>query len=154
LNLNKSMIVSATGQAMFGIGGPKTHKTAEFKGYCVSLEWDMADGEPVMLIWSPLGGLGAGVFGICLSSAGKYANPDGRPTEECFMEAAAALPTLGRALIRLEVSTLVDVIIQFLPDLLTMPPASRASRLEAKGKGILEVTQTDVNGKVISESLL
>ena len=151
MNLTQSRIVSATGQAMFGIGGSNTYQTAHYKGYCISLEWDMQDGEPVLLIWSPLGGLGAGVFGICLSSAGKYADPNGQPTPACLNEAAAALPLLGRSILSVEVHNLVDVIMHYIPTLLMMPPAPKALRLEARGRGLVEVTRLDGEGRVVGE---
>jgi hypothetical protein len=154
MNLQKSLIVSSTGQAMFGVGGQHVHAMHDYKGYTVSMEWDAQDGEPVMLIWSSISGLGAGVFGICLSSAGKYADPSGKPTEECFVQCAAALPTLGRAMLNLEVSTLVDVVINYMPELLCMPPAPRAVRLGAKGEAMFEVSQENHHGRIVSERLI
>lgn len=154
MNLNKSLIVSSTGQAMFGVGGQSVHATYVYKGYAVSLEWDAQDGEPVMLMWSAIGGQGAGVFGICLSSAGKYADPSGRPTEECLVNCAAALPTLGRAMLNVEVTTLVDVVMNFMPELLMMPPAPKQVRLDGKGAALFEITQQNGDGKTVSESLI
>lgn len=154
MNLNQSVIVSATGQSMYGVGGQSAYAMHEFKGYTVSMEWDESDGEPVMLIWSGLQMLGGGVFGICLSSAGKYANADGSPTVECAEECAAALPLLGRALLRMEVHTLVDVVMRFLPDLILMPPAPRHLRLAAKGKPLIEVSQVNQYDQTIRESLI
>jgi len=151
LNLNQSLLVGPTGRALFGVGGEHAWRTHEYRGYCVSLEWDEADGEPMLLIWSAGLGREVGVFGIGLSSAGKYANPDGGPTEECFAECAMALPTLGRALINMEVRGLVDVVMRFIPDLTQMPPAPRALRKAAKGEALMDITQQDNRGRTISE---
>jgi hypothetical protein len=136
---------------MFGVGGANSHAIHEFKGYVISMEWDEQDGEPVMLIWSALGGRDAGVFGICLSSAGKYADPSGKPTNEGLYECGMALPLLGRALLPVELHTLVDAVMKYIPDLLMMPPAPRALRLAAKGEALIDITQKDQYDKTISE---
>ena len=151
MNLNQSILVSAAGRPMFAVGGVSARHTFEHKGYVISLEWDETDGEPIMLMWSATAGRDAGVFGICLSSAGKYANADGTPTNECFFECAAALPTLGRGLIDLEVRSLVDVVMRHIPDLLMMPPAPRALRTKNRGEALMDITRTDHRGKTLSE---
>lgn len=151
MNLNQSCVLNATGQAMFGVGGASAHATHQYKGYVVSMEWDDSDGEPIMLMWPALNGRGDGVFGICLSSAAKYADPNGRPTNEGLFNCGMALTTLGKALIPIELNNLVDVVMNFLPELLTMPPAPRAVRRAALGIPLMDITQTDHYGKVISE---
>ena len=151
MNLKQSLVVTAAGQAMFGLGGSNSHATHEMKGYVISLEWDETDGEPVMLVWSALSGQNAGVFGICLSSAGKYADPSGKPTNEGLTELAKALPLLGRGLTQIELYALTDVVMRFIPDLIRMPPAPRALRKAAKGQAYMDITQKDSRGRVISE---
>lgn len=152
MNLNQSILVSPAGRPMFGVGGESAMSTHEYKGYTVSLEWDETDGEPLMLIWSSFTGRELGVFGICLSSAGKYADPSGKPTRECFIECWKSLPTLGRNQIDMECFTLIDVVIRFIPDLVMMPPAPRAMRKAAKGsQKHMEVTVKDHQDRVVSE---
>lgn len=151
MNLNQSTLVSAANRPMFGVGGASSFSTHEYKGYVVNMEWDDDDGEPVMLMWSAMGGRDAGVFGICLSSAAKYAEPDGRPSDEGLWQCGLALTTLGRALLPIELHTLVDVVMRFLPDLLRMPPAPRAIRLAAKGQALIDITMQDQYDRVISE---
>lgn len=151
MNLNQSSIINATGQAMIGVGGLSSHATHEYKGYVVSMEWDTSDGEPIMLMWSASGGRDAGVFGICLSSAGKYADPNGRPTDQGLFECGRALNVLGRALLPIELNNLVDVVMNYLPELLMMPPAPRAVRKAAKGEALMDITQKDQYDRVISE---
>ncbi len=48
-----------------------------------------------MLIWTNGGSLDAGVFGICQSSIGKYADPSGKPTPQGFLECWRAPPILS-----------------------------------------------------------
>lgn len=152
MNLNQSLVVNANGRAMFAVGGVSAHATYEHKGYVISMEWDVTDGEPVMLIWNARGGRDAGVFGICLSSAGKYADPSGKPTNEGLYECGMALPLLGRALLPIELNALVDVVMRHLPDLLRMPPAPRVLRKAAKGEALVDITQKDQYDRVISEA--
>lgn len=150
MNLNQSILVSPAGRPMFGVGGANAARTHEFKGYTVSMEWDETDGEPVMLIWSQFTGRECGVFGICLSSAGKYADPSGGPTRECFLECWRSLPTLGRNQIDMECHTLVDVVLRFIPDLILMPPAPRALRKAARGGNLMDVELKDHRDKTLS----
>ncbi len=151
MNLSQSIVVSAANRPMFGVGGSNAHATHEYKGYQVSMEWDETDGEPVMLIWPALSWKESGVFGICLSSAGKYADPNGSPTKEGLYECGMALSLLGKAPLPIELNVLVDVVMRFLPDLILMPPAPRALRRAAKGQAYMDITQSDQYGRVISE---
>lgn len=149
-------ILGASGRPMYQVGGEHAIDVHTYKGYHVSLEWlnEGRQSEPIMVIWSASGGREAGAFGICLSSAGKYAEPDGRPTDEAFYEAAEALPVLGRALLVIEIKTLVDVIMRFIPDLIMMPPAPLAARRKDAGRPLLEITRADENGRTIAEDLI
>jgi hypothetical protein len=154
MNRDQALLVTAGGQALFSVGGTASYAQHDYKGYHVSLEWDEQDGEPCMLVWSATGGRDAGVFGICLSSAGKYADPSGKPTEACIEACAEVLPTLGRDLTRQEVIALVDVVMRFVPDLILMPPAPRAIRRKYAGDPLLEVTTKDALGRVTNERAL
>lgn len=154
MNLQQSLVVGPSGRALFAVGGENAWCTHQFKGYCVSLEWDENDGEPMLLIWPDTTFLEreVAVFGICLSSAGKYANTDGTPTDECAYECAMALGTMGRDLLRTEVTRLMDVVMRFLPDLIAMPPAPKALRRAARGQALMDIEVQDHNGKKISEA--
>lgn len=156
MNLKQSLVVGASGRALFGVGGENAWRTHEYKGYCVSLEWDESDGEAMLLIWPATTFLEreVGVFGIGRTSAVKYANPDGSPTEECAYECAMALPTLGKNVLRMEVITLMDVVMRFLPDLILMPPAPKHLRLAARGHALMDIEVQDHRGKKISEATL
>lgn len=151
MNLN-TPIVGANGGALYGIGGPSAFKTYARRGFNVSFEW--VENEPCMLIWS-IRGEDAGVFGIALSSAGKYADPSGRPTRECFKECRSALiEVMGGSGIDIEVYALVDVVMDGMNTLLTMPPAPVAVRRDDKGAPIWEITEVDKqSGKTIRETL-
>jgi hypothetical protein len=154
MNISQSVVVSAANRPMFGVGGESSYATHEYKGYVVSLEWDLSEGstpEPVMLIWPALAWKESGVFGICLSSAGKYADPNGSPTKEGLYECGMALSLLGRAVLPIELNVLVDVVMRFIPDLILMPPAPKALRRAAKGQAYMDITQSDQYGRVISE---
>jgi hypothetical protein len=147
-----NLILTPTGRPVTKVGDNAFQQFTE-GDYCVSLEW-LAEGrecEPIMAIWSKYGGSKAGVFGICLSSIGKYADPSGNPTRQAFIECWNALPTLGRAQLDIEVYKLLDVILRHTPDLIRMPPAPLEIRRAEANQALLEITQKDENGKVISE---
>lgn len=151
MQLSQSTIAGPAGQAMFKVGGAHAHATHELKGYVISLEWDEDDGEPMMLIWSASGGFGAGVFGIARSSIGRYVEADGKPSREGLVECAKVLPLLGRAQLTMELHTLVDVVLNFTPQLIKMPPCPRLLRKKARGGAMWEITTKDHNDKVIRE---
>lgn len=148
------LILSPTGRQLFKVGDVAWR---QFSGtdYCVSIEWlnEGRECEPVMCIWSPTS-MDGGVFAICLSSIGKYADPSGSPTPQAFVEAWRALPTLGRAQIDQEVFRLLDVILRHTPDLINCPPQPPAMRLAEAGEALMEVTRKDENGRVIAEDLI
>lgn len=141
---------------MFQVGGQNAKAVHQHGDYLVSLEWlnEGRESEPIMIIWSAHSGREAGCFGICLSSAGKYAEPTGAPTDECFYEAACALETLGRAMLNTEVKKLVDTIIRFIPDLIMMPPSPRDVRISDAGQALVEASIVDENGKTLREAEL
>jgi hypothetical protein len=142
-------IIDGIGGAHYAVGGPDAYRSFERRGLKCSLEW--VDGEPAMLIWKAREGFDAGVFGICLSSAGKYADPSGDPTPACFREAWRALPVLGLPQLEIEASNLVSCIIDWVPHLLTMPPQPPALRQAERGPALWEVTQEDADGRRLSE---
>lgn len=146
-------ILGAAGKPLFSVGGEGAAKVTRYKDYHVSLEWlnEGRESEPIMVIWSAHGGREAGCFGICLSSIGKYAEPDGRPTDEAFFEAYDALETLGRAQLFSEVKALVDCIMLFVPDLIAMPPSPLDVRRMDAVQPLLEITRKDINGKTLAE---
>lgn len=149
-------ILGASGRPMFQVGGPNARAVHQHGDYLVSLEWlnEGRESEPIMVIWSAHAGRESGAFGICLSSAGKYAEPTGAPTDECFFEAFEALETLGRARLNSEVKKLVDTIMRFIPDLIMMPPSPRDVRLADAGQALIEASIVDTNGKTLREAEL
>ena len=145
-----ALIVSATGRPVTKVGDVawKQFRSGDFH---VSIEWftEGRECEPIMAIWSPTS-MDGGVFGICLSSIAKYADPSGRPTREAFVECYRALPMLGRARLDVEVFKLVDVILRHTPDLIACPPQPPAARRAEAGEALLDV-RTVVNGKTHTE---
>lgn len=92
MNTTNSLLGTA-GVPLYHVGAD-AHVRFETGDYIVSLEWlnEGRSSEPVMLIWTSGGGVDAGVFGICLSSIGKYADPSGKPTPQAFLECWSARP--------------------------------------------------------------
>lgn len=143
-------ILSQDGNRYYAVGGQLAYKQFDHRGYHCSLEW--VDGEPAMLIWSSRGGFDAGVFGICISSAAKYADPSGNITPEGYIECCRALPVLGKPMLEIEAKTLADCIILWMPDLLHMPYCPADVRAAERPDAIWEITHKDQNGKVLSEA--
>lgn len=149
-----ALIVSPTGRPLYCFG-KNSHARFTAGQYEVSIEWhlDGRETEPMMAIWRKAGGMHAGVFAVCLSSIGKYADPSGTPTREAFLECWRALPTLGVNQLVIEVYKLLEVIIRHTPDLINCPPVPRGVRLDEAGEPLIEVT-TMINGKRTAEVVL
>lgn len=153
MDLNPRVIDTA-GREMYTVGGENAYRTGTHKGWCYSLEWFVGQRstEPILVIWPLLQWReSVGVWGICLSSAGKFADPSGRPNPEAFTEASTALVhTFERAPLETDVHTLVDVVMHLIPDLIAMPPTPRKVRLDAKVRALWDVALQQ-NGKTVRE---
>lgn len=139
---------------MFSVGS-QAHAQFSTGDYHVSIEWhnEGKTSEPIMLIWSQSSTDG-GVFGICLSSIGAYADASGSPTPDGLLRCWDALPMLGRNQIDMEAYRLMDVILRHTPDLIRCPPAPREARLADTGGPMWEVTHVNHQGKRIGEALI
>lgn len=148
------LILSATGRPLIK-AGEIVHRQFTQGDYHVSIEWyrEGRECEPVMCIWSPRSHNG-GIFAICLSSIGKYAEPDGGPTRIAFLECWKALPTLGRNQIDIEVFRLLDVVLRHTPDLINCPPQPPAMALAEAPEALLEVQTITEDGKRISSATI
>ena len=152
MDLNPRVIDTA-GRELYTVGGENAHSTGTFKGYCWSLEWFVGarSSEPMLAIWPAMQWRESGVWAICLSSAGKFAGPDGKPTPECHVEAATVLrEVFDRVPLGVDVRNLVDVVLHKLPDLILMPPTPRKVRLDAKVRALWDVALKQ-HGKTVSE---
>lgn len=151
-------ILDADGRDTYFVGGTNSWKQHEFKGYGVSLEWfaGMRSQEPMLAIWPLAAGRNCGAWGICLSSAGKFATPEGKPTLEAFSEAAEVLRDIfDRVPLGIEVNTLVDVVMRFIGDLILMPPTPKAVMRDAADmRGPLLDVQRMENGRLVQETTL
>ena len=148
------LILSATGRQLFKVGDI-AHAQFDSGDYQVSIEWhnEGRTCEPVMCIWSPRS-LDGGVFAICLSSIGKYADPSGGPTPIGMLECWRSLPTLGRAQIDMEAHRLMDVVLRHTPDLIRCPPQPPAMRLAEARAAMLEIEQRTTDGKTLAEHVI
>lgn len=149
-----ALILSPTGRPVTKVGDI-AHQQFRSGDYHVSIEW-LTEGrecEPIMAIWSPTSADG-GVFGICLSSIGKYADPSGSPTREAFLECWRALPTLGRTQIDSEVWRLLDVVLRHTPDLIMCPPQPPAMRQAEAAAALMDVTLKTAAGKTLREDTI
>ena len=154
MDLNPRVIDTA-GRELYTVGGENAHRTGTYKGYCWSLEWfvGLRTTEPMLVLW-PMRQWRetGGVWGICLSSAGKFADPSGKPTSEAFTEARIALrETFDRAALEVDVHNLVDVLMHLIPDLILMPPTPRQVRLDGKVKPLWDITRKE-DGRTVAEA--
>lgn len=143
-------LIGTNGLPYFQLGGETALSTHEAGHYKVAMDW--VSDEPAIVIWTGLPNSGA--FAICLSSAGKYAEPDGTPNREGVRELLHSLEFLGRPQNQAELSQLLDVVMRYMPDLLRMKPPPREIRLEAAGAPVIEITEKTQDGQTIREVAL
>lgn len=161
-----SPIQTPDGRPMWSFGGDRSWKTAEHRGYIVSLEWvgTGKKAQACMCIWSArnvfvAGSADGGTWVIGRRAITEFVgfNKDGKCTgsasEHCYRECLAALPVLGKDQNdKLAFLALVDTVLKFAPDLVLMPATPRSIRQDT-GPAMWEVTATDKNtGKTLIEA--
>lgn len=150
-------IVDTAGRERYAFGGEHALDTGIYRGYCWSKEWFIGSRstEPMLAIW-PMGMQreAAGVWGICLSSAGKYLTEAGGATPECTAMAKRALREMfDRPALGVDVSSLVHLVVRHLPDVILMTPAPAAARKASAGAPLIEIELiNEFTGKTESEA--
>jgi len=149
----KYPVHDAQGRPLFQIGGGNAYRTHDCGEYQVSMEWD--ETEPMMVIWSSKINRNDFALGICLSSIGKYATPEGTLNQEGANELALCLPCFGKDLTKENLNKLADVVLRYTPELIAMPPKPRDVALDDLKRPLLEVEEISRDsGKRIREVTL
>lgn len=162
MDLN-STLLDARGRETWTVGGATAWLQDTYRGYCVSLEWFQGrrSVEPMLAIWPLAAERESGVWCICLSSVGKFCHMDandratGTPTQEAMREAAEVLVhVFERPALTVDVFALLDVLMKYIPKLITdVPPAPREVLIGSGREAILEVERLE-NGKSIEHVTL
>ncbi len=161
-----SPIISPQGRPVWSIGGAQAWKTAEHRGYMVSLEW-VGKGKkaaPCLCIWPAsnviaAGGTESGAWVISRRAITEFVGftkdlrCTGSASEHCYRECLAALPVLGKDRNDKQAFVaLVDTVIRFAPDLVHMPATPRAIRFD-KSDAMWEMTTIDKSsGKTLNQA--
>jgi len=153
MNINPN-VLDPKGREIFAFGGDTAWRTTTYRGFIVTLEWFVGNRstEPILMIQDAKQGHDHGAFGICLSSIGVYADQSGGPSDGALAACKRALPILGRSEIDIEAKALLDLILNFTPALINMPPAPVSVRKAEMGAPMIEVELSDeFTGKVQQE---
>jgi hypothetical protein len=148
------------------LGGPKSYRQHKCAGgITVFLEWfdperdELGRGEPALIVArTDKFGLSGnrGCATIMLEAAYKYAGSvSGAPTETLVRFATRACIQLGLEPSKMNAKAIADAIVNYLPDLLRMPPAPNPNQFASqKAKpGIGEVALV-ADGKVVAEAVV
>lgn len=161
-----SPIQTPDGRPIFSMGGPNAWKTAEHRGYCVSLEWvggDRRNPSRVMCIWPATNvfvpGEGNGAWCIGQRAITDFVQFDkngkctGSVSHYAVWEALKAMPIMGKdPNDRQALYALLDVLVKFAPELVLMPPAPRHVKRALEAPALWDVTRMDkASGKVLDE---
>jgi hypothetical protein len=160
-----SPIQSPDGRPMFTAGGSRSYKTAQHRGFIVSLEWMRLNGkvQACMCIWPQsnvfVPGEGHGIWTISRRAITEFVGftADGKCTgsasEHCYRECVLALPTLGKDRNDKQAFlALVDTVIRFAPDLVHMPATPKALRREGTSPQWEVTASNKSSGKTLSEA--
>lgn len=166
--MKRSPILDPSGQPVYTAGGQEAWKTAEHRGYIVSLEWVVGrrrKAAPVMVIWPAgniltVGSTAPGMWAIGRRAITEFVgfNRDdkctGGPSAHCVRECVEALPILGKDRNDKQAAlALIDTVVKFAPDLVRMPVTPDWLQRKHKPRPMWEITATNkASGKTISES--
>lgn len=131
------------------IGGPSAYKVRSHGDIGVSFQW--VNDEPAMILF-PTRRQGAGAFVICLSAAYLYADSEtGMPTPYLAMRMPEAASIMGfDRNDKFAMSKIAKVVVESLPDLVSMPPEPRQAIDQRNGPELGELS-IKMDGKVIHE---
>jgi hypothetical protein len=154
-------LLGPTAKPMVCLGGASSWRSRTIKGIFCSFQWlDLeADGfdrcTPCMCLYRP-GSMDRGAYVIPQINAYRFGHRDGTPTQHLLTASFAAAEKLGFDMRdRSAIRTIIDIVIEGLPDLICMPsepPDSTDVIVKHAIQGI-EATAR-VNGKKIYEELL
>lgn len=132
------------------IGGEKAWRKYVKGDIGVSFQW--VNNEPAMILFPVRRQkLDAGAFVICLSAAHLYAQNDGHPAlHYCIPKAIEAAKIMGMSVDKLTIHRIVDVILDAMPDLVSMPPEPNWAQIEKRGDTAGELV-IKVDGETIME---
>jgi len=163
-----SPILSPSGEPMFVAGGPDAWKVTTYRDWVVSLEWyrRRRSYQKCMVIWPAtriqgvLGSKTPGKWCVAFSALTHFIGftADGKCTGSaspyCYEQCLEALEVMGRDRNdKQSFLSLVDTIIKFGPELVTMPVAPKIVRQRAAGDPMWEVqAKNKSTGKIISEA--
>lgn len=163
-------ILSASGRAVFSVGGKHAWNTHTHAGFNVSLEWvsnvkHRKNPPRVLCIWRAGNVLhpaneNDGIWTIGQRSAVFFVGfnaqtgaCNGSVNQQAMPEVIEGLRVMGfDATDKARVTALCDVLVRYLPDLMRMPPAPRSVRNELAPMAMFDVEHINKSsGKTISE---
>lgn len=156
-----SQLLGPNARPMVCLGGEGAWRTRTIKGIFCSFQWidcsaeGMETANPCMVLFRP-GSMAQGAYVIPQQNAHRYGHRDGTPTQHLLTAGFAAAEMLGFDMRdRQAVKTIIDIIIEGLPDLILMPsepPNGSSAILKEAIRGIEATVR--VNGKKLHEELL
>jgi hypothetical protein len=145
----RSSLLHASGKPMVMLGGDVYEQ--RFTGDIVS-EFKWVDGEPVMLIYKRTLGTNSKAYMIEMKDAHEFAMSNGHPTrallEKHSLEAARALNSEHD---KATCFRIITVIMDGIPDLLSMPPEPKAIEIANRPSSGNDELSIKIDGKTMIE---
>ena len=166
--MEMSPILSPSGDPVFCAGGKHAYRTAQYRGYVVSLEWARRGRQtiPIMVIWAERNVLHRGgepcngQWVIARSALYEFVSFDkdghctGSASDYCISQCKQAMPLLGKDVNdKQALMSLIDTVLKFADELHYMPVAPPRVKKALAGEAIWELTTINKRtGKTISEA--
>lgn len=134
------------------LGGPdawRVHRKGQFVLALQHVGIGDGEDEPALVIWPSRPAPGAGAMVICLSAVGQYLDSKtGMPTPHAIASYQQALEAMKLSSTdRYAVRQLCDIVFEFAPDLIRMPPRIQRAGLPAE----VEAITAYVDGQKVGE---
>ena len=155
--MNQPLILGQNGQRMVAFGGPECWKVARKGDVAISFQWldtghESGEDQPCMCLYKANATSRSGAFVIPQEASYHYANRRGDPTAHLFAAAFKAAVQMGFFPDQSTVNRVVDIVVEYLPELVRMPSAPVRPIKNPLTQGIEVALKLD--GKTIHEALI
>lgn len=156
--MNQPLILGQNGQRMVSFGGPECWKTATKGDIAISFQWldtnhESGDDQPCMCLYKVNPTSRQGAYVLPQESAFMFADSRGKPTSHLFAGAFKAAVQMGFYPDKFTVHRVVDIVVEYLPELIRMPSAPQRPQLKNPLIQGIEMA-LKVDGKTIHEALI
>lgn len=148
----KTSLLHASGKQMVMLGGDVYDQRT--KGD-ITYEFKWVDGEPVMLLYKRVLGKNTPAFMLELADCHKFALSNGYATQRLLSETCHhAARAIGSEHDKATIYRIIDVILDGVPILLSMPPEPKAIEIANRPSSGNDELSIKIDGKTVIETVI